>query len=161
MPCGFGHRCPPPSLDSLRVWSLLVDPSFRSLWVWSPLRFHLPWFPVGLVTVAGSPSLVSCGFGHGCPPPFPWFALALVNVAGPPPFVPHGFGHRYQPPSLGAPRAWSTLSAPLPSPRVFYPFADLKGKSHRFQKLKPFCFDFGWISASAFNQFYMICLHVF
>ena len=104
-------RCSPPSVAS----SLSVVPYGFG----SRCQLPLPWFPVGLVTAAGSPSLFSCGFGHGCPPPFPWFALALVNVAGPPPFVPHGFGHRYQPPSLGSPQVWSTLPAPLASPRAF------------------------------------------
>ena len=114
VPCGFGHRCPPPSLDSLRVWSLLVDPSFRSLWFWSPLRFHLPWFPVDLVTVAGSlpwfpvglvtvARLLSLGSLRRWSTllvPHPLFPMGLVTVTSPPPLVPHWFGQRYQLPLL-------------------------------------------------------------
>ena len=142
------------------------SPFLGALWVWSPLPASLPWFPAGLVTVAGTPPLDPYGFGHRCDStslgsllvwspllaPLPCFPVGLVTVARllslgslwrwstllvPPPFVPHGFGYRYQPPSLGAPRAWSTLSAPLPSPRVFLSVCGLERIVAWIRKIKP------------------------
>ena len=123
IPCGFGHRW----------WTLPLDPygfghrcdstSLGSLLVWSPLLAPLPWFPVGLVTVARLLSLGSL---------WRWSTFLV-----PPPLVLHGFGYRYQPPSLGAPRAWSTLSAPLPSPRAFLSVCGLERIVASIPKIKP------------------------
>ena len=100
IPCGFGHCW----------WTLPLDPygfghrcdstSLGSLLVWSPLLAPLPWFPVGLVTVARLLSLGSLWRWSPLLVPHPLFPMGLVTVTSPPPLVPHGRGQPYQLPFL-------------------------------------------------------------
>ena len=132
------------------------SPFLGALWVWSPLPASLPWFPAGLVTVAGTPPLDPYGFGHRCDStslgsllvwspllaPLPCFPVGLVTVARllslgslwrwspllvPHPLFPMGLVTVTSPPPLVPHGLGQHYQLRFLPHEFFYPFADLKG----------------------------------